>query len=89
MYLTSDPLHANCVPLDEHLRVLNDFKIMLEESNAKSDHIITLQKTVIEYSELIIELGEQVKLPITGNGEWICPQTGDKYVLHNDFLKIV
>lgn len=62
MYLTANPLHANCVPLDEHLRVLNDFKIMLEESNAKSDHIITLQKTVIEYGELIIELGEQVKL---------------------------
>ena len=32
--------------------------------------------------------GEQVKLPITGEGSWICGKTGDKYHIY-DFDKLV
>ena len=30
--------------------------------------------------------GERVELPLEGHGEWICPHTGDRYVLVRDQL---
>lgn len=32
------------------------------------------------------EFGEQVPLPIKGEGEYVCPHTGDRYVLSGDKL---
>lgn len=32
--------------------------------------------------------GERVELPLQGEGEWVCPQTGDRYVLQGDQLSI-
>ena len=32
--------------------------------------------------------GERVELPLEGQGEWACPQTGDRYVLQGDQLRI-
>lgn len=32
--------------------------------------------------------GEQLPLPVTGDGETICPHTGDEYILKNGFLCI-
>jgi UDP-2-acetamido-3-amino-2,3-dideoxy-glucuronate N-acetyltransferase len=31
--------------------------------------------------------GERVALPLEGQGEWICPHTGDRYRLHGDQLQ--
>lgn len=31
--------------------------------------------------------GEQVDLPLNGNGNWQCPNTGDKYILDNGVLR--
>lgn len=33
--------------------------------------------------------GEQVSLPLTGNGEWVCEKTGDRYRLVDDLLELV
>jgi len=30
--------------------------------------------------------GERVRLPLIGDGEWICPHTGDRYYLQEDIL---
>lgn len=32
--------------------------------------------------------GERVNLPVSGNGEYTCPNTGDRYVLNNSVLSI-
>jgi len=32
--------------------------------------------------------GERVPLPLAGNGEWICPNTGRRYVLTSDSLSL-
>ncbi|PIP88503.1 MAG: N-acetyltransferase [Bdellovibrionales bacterium CG12_big_fil_rev_8_21_14_0_65_38_15] len=32
--------------------------------------------------------GEQIKLPLEGFGEYVCPNTGECYVLENDLIKI-
>jgi UDP-2-acetamido-3-amino-2,3-dideoxy-glucuronate N-acetyltransferase len=32
------------------------------------------------------EYGEQIPLPLTGEGHYICPHTGQQYTLHNDNL---
>ncbi len=34
------------------------------------------------------KFGEQIKLPISGNGEWICPHTNDKYILKDGMMEI-
>jgi len=34
----------------------------------------------------ICQYGEQIPLPLEGEGEYICPHTGQKYELHNDQL---
>ncbi len=31
--------------------------------------------------------GERVELPLAGDGEWICPHTGDRYLLRGDQLQ--
>jgi len=31
--------------------------------------------------------GDRVELPLAGGGEWICPHTGDRYLLRNDQLQ--
>ncbi|MEB3234423.1 MAG: acyltransferase [Cyanobacteriota bacterium] len=33
--------------------------------------------------------GERVELPLEGEGEWICPHTGDRYVLQADQLSCI
>lgn len=33
--------------------------------------------------------GERVELPLEGQGEWICPHTGDRYELHGDQLDYI
>jgi len=33
--------------------------------------------------------GERVPLPLAGNGEWICPNSGSRYVLANDSLSLI
>ena len=33
--------------------------------------------------------GERIPLPLQGNGEWICPQTGDKYQLLSDSITAI
>ena len=33
------------------------------------------------------EYGEKLRLPVNGNGEAVCHNTGDKYVLKNSFLE--
>jgi len=33
-------------------------------------------------------LGERVPLPLAGNGEWICPNTGRRYVLTRASLSL-
>jgi UDP-2-acetamido-3-amino-2,3-dideoxy-glucuronate N-acetyltransferase len=30
--------------------------------------------------------GEKIPLPLTGEGQWACPHTGDVYVLDNDIM---
>lgn len=30
--------------------------------------------------------GERVELPLKGDGQWICPSTGDRYDLHGDTI---
>ena len=35
------------------------------------------------------KFGEQIKLPIIGKGEYICPNTKEKYVLEGSELKVV
>ena len=30
--------------------------------------------------------GERIQLPLNGNASWVCPHTGDKYVLRNDHI---
>jgi len=35
------------------------------------------------------EYGEQIPLPIMGNGEYICPHTGKKYQLNDQMMKCV
>ncbi len=37
----------------------------------------------------ISKYGEQLKLPLTGNGEATCPHSGDKYVLINNVIQII
>jgi UDP-2-acetamido-3-amino-2,3-dideoxy-glucuronate N-acetyltransferase len=32
--------------------------------------------------------GERIPLPLEGNGEWICPKTGDKYISVNSNLHL-
>ena len=32
--------------------------------------------------------GEQIKLPLVGSGEWVCPHTGDVYVLDDGHVSI-
>lgn len=34
------------------------------------------------------KFGEQIKLPLEGEGEWVCPNTGDKYILNGSVLKL-
>lgn len=34
------------------------------------------------------KFGEQIKLPLEGEGEWVCPSTGDKYCLKGFSLTI-
>ncbi len=31
--------------------------------------------------------GEKIDLPIFGEGEWVCPKTGDKYILFRDEIE--
>jgi UDP-2-acetamido-3-amino-2,3-dideoxy-glucuronate N-acetyltransferase len=33
------------------------------------------------------EYGEQIPLPLTGEGNYTCPHTGQQYTLHNDNLE--
>jgi UDP-2-acetamido-3-amino-2,3-dideoxy-glucuronate N-acetyltransferase len=33
--------------------------------------------------------GERINLPLKGEGEYVCPHTGDKYVLHNDAVTLM
>lgn len=35
------------------------------------------------------KFGEQIKLPLEGEGEWVCPSTGDKYHLSSSGLKVI
>jgi UDP-2-acetamido-3-amino-2,3-dideoxy-glucuronate N-acetyltransferase len=35
------------------------------------------------------EYGEQIPLPLMGNGEYICPHTGQKYQLNDQMMKCV
>jgi len=32
--------------------------------------------------------GERVELPLVGEGEWVCPHTGDRYVLQGEQLNM-
>jgi UDP-2-acetamido-3-amino-2,3-dideoxy-glucuronate N-acetyltransferase len=33
--------------------------------------------------------GERVDLPLSGHGEWTCPHTGNRYLLHEDQLNCI
>ena len=33
--------------------------------------------------------GKRISLPLTGNGSWICPDTGNNYVLRNNLLLLL
>jgi UDP-2-acetamido-3-amino-2,3-dideoxy-glucuronate N-acetyltransferase len=35
------------------------------------------------------EFGEQIPLPLAGEGSYICPQSGQKYLLENGKLKVM
>lgn len=35
------------------------------------------------------KFGEQIKLPIMGNGEWVCNHTREKYILEQGKMKVV
>jgi len=37
----------------------------------------------------ISEYGEKLNLPLTGNAETVCEHTGQKYLLENNFIKLV
>jgi UDP-2-acetamido-3-amino-2,3-dideoxy-glucuronate N-acetyltransferase len=34
------------------------------------------------------QFGEQIPLPLQGQGDYTCPHTGQSYVLHGDMLQI-
>lgn len=34
------------------------------------------------------QYGERIDLPLSGNGEWVCPHSGTKYILDRDAVRI-